>query len=257
MSKANGNKLLTQVTFLYFATTTRHHYTRPTTHVIPALSFCRWDLQIRILKPQKFETANEDPDELIVWVANRDTPVIDTYGVLTINGDGHLKIIRGEETLIVLNSNKATTNATATLEDTGNFIMREVNSKRVLWQGFDYPTNTLLPGMKLGVNFKTGHRWSLVPWLSSEVHTTRTFTLGGDPNSTTQLFIWQRGDLYWTSGACGNRSFEFFEHQYSLWELHEKYQMKISDGDEKYFTYSVKKGSNSMWVRHETNPWIH
>jgi hypothetical protein len=27
----------------------------------------------------------------------------------------------------------------------------------VLWQSFDYPHNILLPGMKLGMNHKTGH----------------------------------------------------------------------------------------------------
>ncbi|KAF8393356.1 hypothetical protein HHK36_021599 [Tetracentron sinense] len=191
---------------------------------------------------------SNDSNENIVWVANRDNPISDTYGVLTIDGDGKLKIVHGNETLVVLNSDQTTTNATATLEDTGNFVMREVNSKRVLWQSFDYPTNTLLPGMKLGVNLKTGHRWSLVSWLSSEEPATGAFTLGGDPNGTTQLFMWQRGDLYWTSGAWRNGTFEFFE--FVSWNaVHPKYQMEyISDGDEKYFTYSVKDGSKSMWV---------
>ncbi|KAF8393358.1 hypothetical protein HHK36_021601 [Tetracentron sinense] len=151
---------------------------------------------------------SDDPKENIVWVANRNTPIIDTYGVLTIDGDGNLKIVHGNETLVVLNSNQATTNATATLEDTGNFIMREVNSKRVF----------------------------VVP-------ATGAFILGGDPNGATQLFMWQRGDLYWTSGAWGrNGSFDFL----NFLTVDEKYQMEyISDGDEKYFTYG---GSNSMWV---------
>jgi hypothetical protein len=45
------------------------------------------------------------------------------------------------------------------LLDSGNFILREQNSdgstRQNLWPSFDYPTDTLLPGMKLGVGLKT------------------------------------------------------------------------------------------------------
>jgi len=41
-----------------------------------------------------------------------------------------------------------------------------MNSNTFLWQSFDYPTDSLLPGMKLGVNRKTGHNWSLVSWFT-------------------------------------------------------------------------------------------
>ncbi|KAF8393348.1 hypothetical protein HHK36_021591 [Tetracentron sinense] len=231
----------------------RHHYTRPTALGLPALGGI---FKLGFFNPGNSRQRyigiwyNEDPDETIVWVANRDTPISDSNGVLTIDGDGKLKIVHGhgEDTLIVLNSNQATTNATATLEDTGNFVMREVNSKRVLWQSFDCPTNTLLPGMKLGVNFKTGHRWSLVSWLSSDVPASGTFTLGGDPNGATQLFMWQRENLYWTSGAWRNGTFEFFDY-FSLFELNRKYHIEyISDEDETYLSYSVEDGSDSMWV---------
>ena len=43
-----------------------------------------------------------------------------------------------------------------TLLDIGNLVVREVNSdgsiRSSLWESFDHPTDTLLPGMKLGVN---------------------------------------------------------------------------------------------------------
>ncbi|KAI4346181.1 hypothetical protein L6164_013253 [Bauhinia variegata] len=56
------------------------------------------------------------------------------------------------------------------LLDNGNFVLQELHpngsTKRFLWQSFDYPSDTLLPEMKLGVNYKTGHSWSLASWLT-------------------------------------------------------------------------------------------
>ncbi|MCD7459422.1 hypothetical protein HAX54_040879 [Datura stramonium] len=43
-------------------------------------------------------------------------------------------------------------------DDTGNF----------LWQSFDHPTDTLLPGMKLGWNFVTGREVYLSSWKNEE-----------------------------------------------------------------------------------------
>ncbi|GJV67663.1 mutator type transposase, partial [Tanacetum coccineum] len=47
-------------------------------------------------------------------------------------------------------------NASVTLLDSGNLVLQELfpdgYQKKVLWQSFDYPTDTLLPGMKLGIN---------------------------------------------------------------------------------------------------------
>ncbi|KAJ1404675.1 Bulb-type lectin domain [Sesbania bispinosa] len=52
-------------------------------------------------------------------------------------------------------------NIVATLLDTYNFVLQRLHPhgmKSMLWQSFDYPTNSFLPGMKLGVNHKTGHK---------------------------------------------------------------------------------------------------
>ncbi|KAK0602356.1 hypothetical protein LWI29_032574 [Acer saccharum] len=37
---------------------------------------------------------------------------------------------------------------------------------QILWQSFDSPTSAFLPGMKLGINHKTGQNWSLTSWFS-------------------------------------------------------------------------------------------
>lgn len=108
----------------------------------------------------------------IVWMANRNDPIFDDSGVLTLDSMGKLilKYNGGDHTDLYA-GRAGGANTSATLQDDGNFVLREVNSNgsdgRMLWESFDYPTDTLLPGMKLGVNHKTGRNWSLTSWLST------------------------------------------------------------------------------------------
>ena len=63
-----------------------------------------------------------------VWVANRNTPVLDNSGILTIGNDGHLKILHDGGGEIVLFSAPLVNNASATLLDSGNFVVHELHS---------------------------------------------------------------------------------------------------------------------------------
>lgn len=67
-------------------------------------------------------------DEKPVWVANRNNPVLDNSGILTIGNDGHLKILYDGGVEIVLFSVPLVNNASATLLDSGNFVLHELNS---------------------------------------------------------------------------------------------------------------------------------
>ncbi|KAJ4718134.1 putative Receptor protein kinase [Melia azedarach] len=66
----------------------------------------------------------------------------------------------------------------------------------MLWQSFDYPTDTLLPGMKLEINLKTGHKWFLQSWITDASPVQGSFTLGMDPNLMNRLIVWWRGEFY-------------------------------------------------------------
>ncbi|PRQ31449.1 putative non-specific serine/threonine protein kinase [Rosa chinensis] len=102
---------------------------------------------------------NKILEKTIIWVANRDNPVNDSYGVLSINGDGGL-VIQGKDPTTPLWSTNVTlsspNNFTAKLLDTGNLVLLENGSQRVVWEGFDYPSDTLLPSMKIGLNRQSG-----------------------------------------------------------------------------------------------------
>ncbi|KAK8988663.1 hypothetical protein V6N11_030043 [Hibiscus sabdariffa] len=182
-------------------------------------------------------------DRKPVWVANRNNPLFDKSGILIIDEVGGLEVLHGGGSPFVLSSAQTTGNVSATLLDSGNFILKELSSdgstKRILWQSFDYPTDTLLPGMKLGINLKTGHIWSLRSWISDDVPATGSFTLGGDPSVASQLIITWQEKLYWTSGVWRNSSkhFDFAtilshesDHDFSFTE----------NEDERYFSFSMK-----------------
>ncbi|XP_065635619.1 G-type lectin S-receptor-like serine/threonine-protein kinase CES101 [Quercus suber] len=168
----------------------------------------------------------------LVWVANRDTPVLDNSGSLTIDNNGNLKISNNGSLSIVLYSGEERGNNTiAVLLDNGNFVLREQSSGRQLWQSFDYPTHVLLPGMKLGVNQKTGQTWSLRSWRGSMVPEVGSFTFGLDPNQTNRLVILWHGNIYWTSEPWNNGSFKYLYSNY--------YFSHVSNENETYVNYSL------------------
>ena len=170
--------------------------------------------------------------ENLVWVANRDTPIFNNSGSLTIDNNGNLKISDNGSISIVLYSGQEKGNNTiGVLLDNGNFVLREQSSGRQLWQSFDYPTHVLLPGMKLGVNWKTGHTWSLRSWRGLNVPEVGDFTLVLNPNQTNRLVILWRGNIYWTSEPWNIGRLKLSYSNYSF--------SHVSNENETYFSYSL------------------
>ncbi|XP_061362889.1 S-locus-specific glycoprotein S13-like [Gastrolobium bilobum] len=115
------------------------------------------------------------PQKTVVWVANRDSPVSDPYSSwLELSQDGHLVLLTSSGlTVWSTNSNSSAppSNSTVgTLGDDGNFIIRErskpflAKEERKIWQSFDYPTDTWLPGAKFGYDKDTGIKTILNSW---------------------------------------------------------------------------------------------
>ncbi|KAJ9560283.1 hypothetical protein OSB04_005443 [Centaurea solstitialis] len=177
-----------------------------------------------------------------VWVANRNNPIPDIDGNLMIDFHGKLSIVSSGGTVLDLFSpTPVARNASATLLDSGNFVLQELypdgSVRRVLWQSFDYPTDTLLPGMKLGIDLKTGHRRSLTSWASHMFPAQGSFTLTGDPNGTDQMVILMRGNVTWRSGPWQNGQFENTNLQSSGPNVHLYY---ISNETEQSFRYLTR-----------------
>ncbi|CAI0431199.1 unnamed protein product [Linum tenue] len=72
----------------------------------------------------------------------------------------------------------------------------------MVWQSFDHPTDTILQGMKFGLNRTSGALSSLTSWRSSDDPGTGDYSLKLDPRGSPQLFLIKgttRREPYWRS----------------------------------------------------------
>ncbi|KAI3509918.1 hypothetical protein L1887_25443 [Cichorium endivia] len=145
----------------------------------------------------------------VVWVANRDHPVTGTSsGTLKIVYPGNLVLVNNGTNDVVWSSNITSPGiALASLDDTGNLLVRDGTDK-ILWQSFDYPTDTLLPGMKLGRNLLTGKEWHLSSWKSTDQDPALgEFTWGIDTSGYPQLLLKQGTSVIFRLGPWNGRWF--------------------------------------------------
>ncbi|KAM3237548.1 G-type lectin S-receptor-like serine/threonine-protein kinase [Capsicum chacoense] len=133
------------------------------------------------------------PDKSVVWVANRANPITNTSGaMLKIANPGRLALLTAANTIVwSTNSSRplAAKNPIAQLLNSGNLVVRDANDAKVenfLWQSFDYPTDTLLPGMKMGKNFVTGQEFYLSSWKNEYDPAPGEYTYHCDPTGYPQ-----------------------------------------------------------------------
>nr|CAB3494219.1 unnamed protein product [Digitaria exilis] len=138
---------------------------------------------------------NSIPKDNVVWVANRATPITDpssaTFALTTRRSNLVLSNTDGQLLWMARNLSASESNITgeATLDDTGNFILR-TSEGVVLWQSFDYPTDTLLPGMNLRITHNRHALQRLVSWKDPQDPSPGSFSYGADPDEFLQRFVW-------------------------------------------------------------------
>ncbi|KAF0890868.1 hypothetical protein E2562_004342 [Oryza meyeriana var. granulata] len=104
----------------------------------------------------------------VFWVANRDRPLNSTTGVLVLSNTGSLLLVDGSDQIAWSSNSTRPAPAVAQLLGSGNLVVREQISNAIIWQSFDYLSDTLLPGMKMGKNLWTGTEWYLSSWRSAD-----------------------------------------------------------------------------------------
>ncbi|KAL0012646.1 hypothetical protein SO802_007754 [Lithocarpus litseifolius] len=144
----------------------------------------------------------------VVWVANREKPLNDSSGVLTISEDGNLVVLdRQKEILWSSNVTKSVANSNFHLLDSGNLVLRENTRGKIVWESFQHPSNTFLPKMKLGVNLRTNQTVQYTSWKSPSDPSIGSFSVGMASGSIPEAFIWKDGRPYWRSGPWNGQIF--------------------------------------------------
>ncbi|KAI3710377.1 hypothetical protein L2E82_40157 [Cichorium intybus] len=139
-----------------------------------------------------------------VWVANRDTPITSSSGNLTIVDNGNIALVN-QTGSVFWSSNQSTTvvKTVAQLLDNGNFVLRpenDENPENYIWQSFDYPTDTLLPEMKLGWDRKSGINRFLRSWKTNDDPATGDYAFKLDIRGFPELVTFINETIHWRTG---------------------------------------------------------
>ncbi|KAL5581846.1 hypothetical protein UlMin_014288 [Ulmus minor] len=177
--------------------------------------------------------------QTIVWVANREISVSDRFSSELRISDGNL-VLFNESKVPIWSTNVSSTSPSvqAVLQDDGNLVLNDgsSNSSEPMWQSFDYPTHTLLPGNKIGFNKKTKTHTLLTSWKNSEDPAPGLFSLQLNANESSYIILWNRSKPYWTSGPWDGERFSLIPEMRLNYIFNYSY---VSNENESYFTYSV------------------
>ncbi|KAL6283761.1 hypothetical protein ACE6H2_014690 [Prunus campanulata] len=129
----------------------------------------------------------------VVWVANRENPLARSNGALTLTKNGSLVLLDQMNNIIWSTiSSQIVENPVAQLLETGNLVVRdkaETGSEHYIWQSFNFPSDTLLPDMKVGWDFRTGLNRFLTSWKNASDPSLGEYTYGIDNLMLPQLVV--------------------------------------------------------------------
>ncbi|XP_017244903.1 G-type lectin S-receptor-like serine/threonine-protein kinase At2g19130 [Daucus carota subsp. sativus] len=176
-------------------------------------------------------------NKTVVWVANRNHPVFNPYdsqlklfpnGNLALLNDSRIQIWSSNSTVKRYNS------SVAILLDSGNFVIRDnQDSSDIIWQSFDYPTDTWLPGGKIGYNFNIKkEKIYLTSWRNAEDPAPGRYSLELNSGALGVQDYKLYGDMTSSSGAWRGLDYELFPDFISNFTY-------TSDANENVFTYEV------------------
>ncbi|KAH7569061.1 hypothetical protein JRO89_XS06G0096500 [Xanthoceras sorbifolium] len=194
-------------------------------------------------------------EQTVVWVANRNRPVSDKNGSLTIGTDGNLLVLDGNSNPVwSSNASVESNNTTAILAGDGNLILSSSenigNADKAYWQSFDNPTDTYLPGMRVRVNSEIGDNHAFTSWKSSSDPSPGNYTLGIDPHGAPQIVIWERLKKRWRSGQWNSVIFTGVPNMTALASFLYGFKLSPRDSDgNMYFTYDLSNASDLLRFR--------
>ncbi|KAK6141145.1 hypothetical protein DH2020_025118 [Rehmannia glutinosa] len=153
--------------------------------------------------------------QTLIWVANRETPILDNNSAELKILDGNLVLFNESKTKIWstnINPTPSNISIIALLLDNGNLVLRDGSgsnstSSESLWESFDTTTNTWLSGSKIGYDKRTQKRQVLTSWKNSEDPAPGLFSIEIDPNGSQYIMSWNGSEQYWASGTWNGHGF--------------------------------------------------
>ncbi|KAK7312937.1 hypothetical protein VNO77_37205 [Canavalia gladiata] len=194
------------------------------------------------------------PDKTVVWVANRDNPIKDNSSMLSITSEGNLMILNKNNTVVwSTNATTKSVNVVLQLLDSGNLVLRDEkdnNPENYLWQSFDYPSDTLLSGMKVGWDFKKGLNRRLIAWKNWDDPSSGDFIADIELTNNPEAVMWKGSTKYYRSGPWNGLQ---FSGDPSVTNSLLANYMYVSNKDEMYISYTlIDKSVISRIVMNQT-----
>ncbi|OMP04568.1 hypothetical protein COLO4_09514 [Corchorus olitorius] len=143
----------------------------------------------------------------VVWVANRMNPINDSTGLLKIETTGRVVLQGQNQTTVWSINSTGVRNPTLQLLDSGNLVVKDGNSENYLWQSFDYPTDTMLPGMKIGWDLRINLSRRLAAWKNPDDPSPGDLTYGVELEGNPEMVIRKGSQKYYRSGLWNGEGF--------------------------------------------------
>lgn len=143
-----------------------------------------------------------------IWIANRDQPLKDSNGIVSIHKDGNLVILNKPNGVIIWSTNiSSSTNSTAQLADSGNLILRDISSGATIWDSFTHPADAAVPTMRIAANQVTGKKISFVSRKSDNDPSSGHYSASLERLDAPEVFIWKDKNIHWRTGPWNGRVF--------------------------------------------------
>ncbi|MCH93318.1 G-type lectin S-receptor-like serine/threonine-protein kinase, partial [Trifolium medium] len=131
----------------------------------------------------------------------------------------------------------------AILLDTGNLVLTnrpDDDALDLLWQSFDHPTETMLPGGKIKLDTKTKKPRYLTSWKNRKDPAMGHFSLELNPKGKPTYLLWNKSEKYWTSDLWNQ---QIISMDWSLGGIIIYNFSFVLNKKESYFTYSSYNAS--------------
>jgi len=146
---------------------------------------------------------HEWDQQIVVWVANRDSPVLNgpTGVSFGIAQDGKIKVWDINTRKVYWKAGveySRSFNRNLKLMDSGNLVLRDEQYAKTLWESFQNPTDTFLPGMKMDKEL------TLTSWIGDGDPGSGNLTFKQDQEGEHRYVISKKTGDYLRSWMSGN-----------------------------------------------------